>query len=499
MPHDKAMKTSISSPSTSSETCRPALRTAPPIAAGLTAATLLLTGCASVGEVEPHTNALDPAVVGLSEGSASPAVEAGWWEAFKEPALDELVRKALADHPSLQAAAARVEGARAQSAGARANTRPQLNGTLDVTRERFSDGGLEPPTLAGTTATTGTLQLDASWEVDFFGRNRAALQAALGTERAAVAEAEAARTVLASSVARSYFELARLQAQREVAERTLAQRTNILELIRQRVRSGLDTNVELRQGEGSLPEIRQQLEALDEQMAATRHALAALTVQPPNALDALTPHLRVVQAMPLPAELPVDLLARRADVEAARDRVEAAMQDLKAARAEFFPSVNLAAFAGFGAIGLENLVEAGSRQYGVGPALHLPIFDAGRLRANYKGRAADVDAAISAYNAAVLDAVREVADQISALSSIDRQQREQVAAQRAAESAFELATQRYEAGLATYLTVLSAETNVLAQRRSGADLQARSLDAQVALIRALGGGYTAPTEAEHSR
>jgi outer membrane protein TolC len=128
----------------------------------------------------------------------------------------------------------------------------------------------------------------------------------------------------------------------------------------------------------------------------------------------------------------------------------------------------------------------------VGPAIHLPIFDAGRLRANYRGKAADVDAAVGAYNGAVLDAVHEVADNISSVQSIDRQQREQDSALSAAESAFDLATQRYKAGLGTYLTVLTAESNVLAQRRAAADLKARALDAQVALMKALGGGYAAP-------
>jgi NodT family efflux transporter outer membrane factor (OMF) lipoprotein len=288
-------------------------------------------------------------------------------------------------------------------------------------------------------------------------------------------------------------QLARLQDQRAVTERALAQRGEILGLIRQRVQAGLDTNVELRQGEGAIPELRQQLEALDEQSALTRHALAALTVQPPDALDTLAPRLQAVQALPLPAAVPADLLGRRADVEAARLRIEAASGDLRRARSDFYPSVNLVAFAGFSAIGgLDRLLEAGSRQYGVGPALHLPIFDAGRLRANYRGKAADLDAAVDAYNGAVLDAVKDVADQLASLQSIDRQQREQVAAQGAAESAYELSLQRYRAGIGPYLNVLIAEGNVLAQRRSGADLKARALDTQVALMRALGGGYAAP-------
>jgi NodT family efflux transporter outer membrane factor (OMF) lipoprotein len=338
----------------------------------------------------------------------------------------------------------------------------------------------------------GTLQGTASWELDFFGRNREALAAALGSERAAEAEAQAARVMLAANVARAYVQLARLEDDRDVAERSLKQRTELLTLIRQRVQAGIDTQVELKQGEGALPELRQQIEALDEQIALTRHALAALTAQPPNALDHLAPHLQAVSAVPLPADVPADLLGRRADVAAARARVEAATHGLSAARAQFYPSVNLAAFAGFNAFGLDKLLDWGNRTYGVTPAISLPIFDAGRLRANYSGRAADLDAAIESYNGAVLDAVHDVADQIASLQSIERQQREQALAQQSAEQAYDLAVQRYRAGLGNYLTVLSAETNVLTQRRAGADLKARALDSQVALARALGGGYVAP-------
>jgi outer membrane protein TolC len=142
-----------------------------------------------------------------------------------------------------------------------------------------------------------------------------------------------------------------------------------------------------------------------------------------------------------------------------------------------------------------SLLESGSQQWGVGPAVRLPIFDGGRLRANLRGKSADLDAAIESYNATVIDAVREVADQVSSMQSIARQQTEQQAAQQAAESAYEIAVQRYQAGLGNYLHVLSAETAVLNQRRLAVDLAARALDTQVALMRALGGGYRADTAA----
>ena len=345
--------------------------------------------------------------------------------------------------------------------------------------------------------TSANLQATFSWDLDFFGRNRAALAAALGAERSAAAETAAARLQLTSNLARAWVQLARLLEQRRIAERSLAQREEVLSLVRQRVGAGLDTNVELRQAEGALPEVRTQLEALDEQATLTRHALAALSAQPPAALDAYTPELRSVQAVQVPPALPVDLLGQRADVSAARWRVEAATQDVAQARTLFYPNVDLMAFVGLNSFGLDRLLRAGSENYGVGPAVRLPLFDAGRLRANLRGKTADLDAAVESYNAAVLDAVRDAADQIASLQSVGRQQGEQAAAQGTAESAYDLALQRYRAGLGTYLVVLTAEGNVLAQRRAAADLKARALDAQVALARALGGGWRddAPTVA----
>lgn len=459
------------------------------------AALVLLAGCASTGNIAPHAASVAPAAVGVDAAATTPAVAANWWQGFGDATLGRLVERSLSDSPSLKAAQTRIERAQAAVEGADAANGLQLNGTLDITRQRYSENGLVPPQLAGKTKTNGTLQATASWEFDFFGRNRSALDAALGAQRAAEADVQAARVLLASNVARSYFQLARLVEQRDVAQRSLGQREEILGLIRQRVQAGLDTNVELRQGEGALPETRQQIESLNEQIALTRHALAALTVQPPTALDALTPRLQPVQAVPLPAAVPADLLGRRADVAAARWRVEAATKDMASARAQFYPNLNLVAFAGFSAIGLDKLLDAGSRQYGVGPALRLPIFDGGRLRANLRGKSADLDAAVESYNASVIDAVRDVADQIASLQSIERQQREQASAQASAESAYELATQRYKAGLGTYVTVLTAESNVLTQRRQAADLKARVLDTQVALIRSLGGGYAAEPDA----
>jgi NodT family efflux transporter outer membrane factor (OMF) lipoprotein len=475
---------------------RLALPTLTAIAVALASSIVLtLTGCASSAGIAPTAQVSAPAAAGLDASVTTPVVAADWWRAFGDDTLNGLVDRALAGNPSLKVAQARLARAEAAVGGAKSADGPQVNGALDVTRQLYSANSIYPAPLGGSIRTFANGQIGASWEIDFFGRNRAAIEAAVGSQRAAQADVQAARVMLASNVARTYVQLGRLFEQRDVAARSLKQRDDTLNLIKQRVQGGLDTAVEQRQGEGALPETRQQIEQLDEQITLTRHALAALTTQAPNALDTLTVPLSTVKAVALPAALPADLLGRRADIIAARWRIEAATSDVKSAKAQFYPNINLTAFVGLQSIGLDQFVKSGAEQYGAGPAIRLPIFDSGRLRANLKVKTADLDAAIESYNGAVLDAVHDVADQLSSLGSIDRQQAEQARAQAAAESAYDLATQRYKAGLGTYLTVLNAEANVLNQRRQAADLKARAIDTQIALIRALGGGYVADTTA----
>jgi len=456
-----------------------------------------LAGCADMSGIAPQASLRDASSLGLKADSGTQAmaqapapVAAEWWRDFGDEQLNTLVAQALQTSPNLKLAQARLARAQAVIEVADAATLPQLTGQLDLTRQRYTANGAVPPPLAGSIRESGTAQLNASWELDFFGKNRAALDAALGSAQAAEADAQAARVLLASNVARTYFQLVRLNEQANVARRTLAQREETLKLVRDRVDAGLDTRLELRQSEGGLPEARLQLETLLEQIALTRNALGALIGQPNGAVALVPPAQTAIKNVAVSATIPADLLGRRADVAAARWRVEASSKDVANAKTQFYPNINLVAFAGFSSIGLGNLLDSGSRQWGVGPALRLPIFDAGRLRANLRGKTADLDAAVESYNAAVIDAVRDVADQVASSQAIARQQTEQRAAQDAAESAYDIAVQRYKAGLGNYLNVLTAETNVLAQRRLAVDLSARALDTQVALIRALGGGYT---------
>jgi NodT family efflux transporter outer membrane factor (OMF) lipoprotein len=268
----------------------------------------------------------------------------------------------------------------------------------------------------------------------------------------------------------------------------------LLELTRQRVRAGLDTDVELRGSEANVAQAAIEREQAMLAQEAAVHALAALTGHGAEAYSRIgAPALDLERALDLPQTLPADLLAHRPDVAASRLRVAAAQSGREAAHANFYPNVNLAAFAGFVSIGLDKLLEGDSKQWSVEPAIHLPLFDAGRLKAEYRKSGADLDMATSAYNETVLRAVRESSDQVSRLRALDRQLADQQRALDAAESAYNLAEQRYGAGLSTYLTVLNAETQVLGARRQRVNLLADRTGARVALLVALGGSFKETT------
>jgi NodT family efflux transporter outer membrane factor (OMF) lipoprotein len=187
--------------------------------------------------------------------------------------------------------------------------------------------------------------------------------------------------------------------------------------------------------------------------------------------------------------VPAELLGRRPDLTAERWRVEAASKDIASAKAEFYPNVNLAAFIGLQGLGGGGLLTAASRMLGAGPAVTLPIFDAGRLRGNLAAKDADYDIAVEQYNQTLADAMREVVDQLASFRSLDEQKRQQAAAVATAQEAYDLALLRYREGLGNYLQVLAAEQALLAQESLDADLRARDLSLAISLFRALGGGY----------
>jgi len=462
----------------------------------IAAVAILVTGCASSGGIAPQAKLADGNALQAKQSLSSAAVtdaawpRLDWWKSYGDPQLDGLVAEALEGSPSMRLVEARVRKALAQADVAQANRSPQVDGSGSATWQRYPEHGLYPPSLAGTTKASADLTARLSWDLDFFGRNRAIAEAALDEARASALDRDFARLFLSTSVVRAYVELEHLYAQLDVARAQLAQREKLVQLTSDRKAAGLDSLVEVRQAEAGLPEVRERILQLQESATTTRYRIAALLGQGPDrGLAIQRPQLHPAAGAILPTTVPADLVARRPDVQGLRVRVEAADRSIAAAKAEFYPNVNLTAFVGLSAIGLPQLLQAGSLAAGVGPAVHLPIFDAGRLRANLKGKDADYDMAVEAYNQQLSVALREVADQLAAFQSIGAQRGELDTGLRVATDAYNLALLRYREGLGNYLQVLYAESQVLNQRTLQADLAARELTASVDLTRALGGGY----------
>ena len=459
------------------------------------AACLLAAGCASFDGLRPRSARTDAAALAagksLSEASRPAAAwpAADWWRRFGDPQLDALIDETLAGNPGLGGARARIDKAAALAAGYGAALAPQATAGATLTRQRYSANGIFPPPVAGSWHTQTDLAVSFSYELDLWGRNRAAYDAALGQARAAEIDAYTARLLLAAGVARAYAQLARSFEQRELAQAALKQRQTLFDLTRQRVAAGLDSDIELKQAEGSIPAARARIAQLDEEIALGRNLLAALAGKGPDRGLAITRPQLLEQPVALPSVLPADLLGRRPDVVAQRWRVEAARRDIDAAKGQFYPNLDLNALIGVQSIRYARLLSVQSENPAAGPALRLPLFDGGRLRANLAAKDADYDLAVEQYNQTLIDALREVVDQLASLKSVGAQRLEVERALAAARDAHALATERYRAGIASYLQVLAAETPLLEQEFLRAGLRARELELSITLIRALGGGF----------
>ena len=454
------------------------------------ALTLALQACITAPKLDPPQQTIGSERLGLAAQVSTPIAVQNWWSAFNDPQLDRLMQQALADNPNLVQAMARVREAQSLADVAQSGLAPSLSFNAQETRQRFSGHDVIPPPYAGTKRWQGREGLNLSWDIDFWGRQDSLLKQARSRTTAAALDLASARLALSGAVARAYIDLYRNDQLADVAQRTEAQRERILEITRRRVQSGLDTNVELREASGAVPEAHVELLQAQAAAALDTHQLAALSGQGAVIYAQVRrPTLDPDAILPLPEALPADLLGRRPDVLAARDRIEAGRAGQAAAKAAFYPDINLAAFASTSAVGFDNLFHGSSGAYGAGPAIHLPLFDAGRLRAEYRGAAAEIDDAVSAYNQSVLQAVRETSDQLSLIEALNAQILLQERSLDDAEAAYHLAEERYQAGLSSYLTVLNTESAVLSARREHVALVSGGAIARVSLLLAVGGSF----------
>lgn len=460
----------------------------------ITAWVLTLSGCALMDPAPEPVAQWDAAQHGMSvQETVWP--DARWWQRYGDPQLDALVDDAMAGNPSLTAAQARLAQANAAVAGARAPLFPRVDANYQLSREHLSGNYIQPAPLGGSVVSDNRLALDFSYELDFWGKNRSRLQAAVSQRDAAEADAQAARNLLARSVVASYLNLQNAYAQRDVISRVIAQRDDVLKLTRDREGAGLDTQVEVKQAESASAAARVQLTQVETTLAQLQNQLSALTAAGPDRGRSVRPYALTAPDGVVPQAVSLELLGHRPDVTAARWRAEAARHGIDAAKAEFYPNVNLVAFAGLQSLGTNMLFDRFSRTAGIGPAITLPIFHGGELNANLSGRRADADLAVSDYNQTVLDAVRQTADAIDSLRLIDREKAEQRQAREAIDAAYDLAVRRYRNGLGNYLAVLLAQDSVLTQARLDTDLKSRAYQLDADLAYALGGGYDAKATA----
>jgi len=468
-------------------------RTAAATAAAV--AVLALAGCANYIGIKSDKTIAQPPQFETSQsipaqGGQWPSLD--WAKQFGDPQLPKLIDEALEGNPTIAQAQARIAKASSYIESSKSALYPKANASYSWTRELYSANALFPPPYGGTWYSENNALASASWDLDLWGKNRQRLAQAFSAEKAAEADMQQARITLASSVARTYNQLAQLYALRDIAAREIDNRKTIGTITNGRVVAGLDTNVERETANGNIATSQANLSQIEGQIETVRYQLGALLGKGPDrGLQIAQPALNPVARITLPDNLPADLVSRRPDIVAARWQVEAEMHDVKEAKAEFYPDVNLAAGFGFDAFGWGKFLNFTSRQAQLGPAIHLPIFDAGALRAQLKGRYADFDLDVANYNQTLIGAFQDVATQVSSIRSADKQLIDAQHALDASTKAWQLAVIRYKAGLSEQLQVLNADQNRLAAEQTVTNLKAQRSDEQMALIKALGGGFDA--------
>ncbi|HTJ94356.1 MAG TPA: efflux transporter outer membrane subunit [Pararobbsia sp.] len=452
-----------------------------------------LAACANYAGIHDDAQIESPQTL---ETQKSLPQEAGHWPSvdwaaqFGDAQLQSLIDEALKGSPTIGQARARLANAMAFTQTSKARTLPDVNATYSLTREQYSGTALVPPPYGGSWQTENQGLLSASYDLDLWGKNREAYQASLSQLQASVADTQLVRLTLTESVARTYNQLARLYALRDIAAQEVQERERVDQITQHRVASGLDTDVERQTSDGDLSSSRAELKRLDGEIVSTRYEIAALLGDGPDrGLAIARPAMGPGDDVALPDSLPADLVSRRPDIVAARWRVDSITHEVKSAKAAFYPDINLSAAIGLDAFGFGQFLNAMSRTASVGPAVHLPIFDGGELRAQLKGRYADFDYAVASYNQTLVTALSQVATDLSDIRSTDGQLVDAENAARASRRAYDLAVVQYKAGLTNQLNVLITDVKALNADQVVANLKMNRRDQQIALAAALGGGY----------
>jgi outer membrane protein, multidrug efflux system len=470
----------------------------------LAGSSLLVTACMTVGPnyVAPasHTPPRFAEAPASADGAQSSAGDA-WWRNLGDPVLESLVREALVSAPDIAEAQARVREARALSGFAEAGEFPIANAGGLYTRNLGSDNvptGV-PPGGLGPGAHSNLFQagFDASWEIDVFGGQRRAIEAAHANYQAAAEDRADVVLTLIAEVARDYIELRGAQRRIEVARKDLAIERDLQTLTQSLLSAGLAAQQDVLRAQAQVADIEAAIPALIADERAAGYRVAALVGRPfTETLAALASPEPIPHAVnDVPVGLPSDLLKRRPDVRAAERRIAAANARIGVATADLYPHFSLIGAAGFESLDFSAFFSGSSGYYQVGPGITWRIFDAGRVRFRILAETARTDAAAAVYQRSVLDALRDVETALVAYANAQSRRTQLAAEANADADATHLAMVLYERGLESFLAVLDAERALYAADDALALSERDTALALVALYKSLGGGWqTASTE-----
>jgi NodT family efflux transporter outer membrane factor (OMF) lipoprotein len=416
-------------------------------------------------------------------------VRGAWWELFGDPELSALEAQVDISNQNVVAAEAQFRQARALVQEARASYFPTVSIGVGVTRSRAAASTAGPAASRGP-VTDYSLPIDVSWELDVWGRIRRTVEASQAGAQASAADLEIARLSVQAELAQDYFQLRALDAQKELLDRTTAAYQRSLELTQNRYASGVASRADVLQAQTQLRTTQAQAIDVGVQRARFEHAIALLTGKP-SSIFSLPASPPAIAPPGIPVGVPSELLERRPDIAAAERRAAAANAQIGVARAAFFPTVTLSASGGFEGSNLAKWLTWPSRFWSVRPTISQTLFDGGRRRAQSVEAAAAYDASVAAYRQAVLAAFQAVEDNLAALRILEQEAQVQEEAVQAAQQSVALTTNQYQAGIVSYLDVVTAQTIALTNARTAADLLGRRLTASVLLIKALGGGWHA--------
>lgn len=415
-----------------------------------------------------------------------------WWRTFRDPVLTHLIHVGLAANNSLQAALADARASRAAARAVGGAIGPSLAASGAVQRQRASASGLIPPPFAGQTFDYGQVGLTAGYDLSWWDRRHAALQVAIGAARTAAATAAETRLLVSTEIAADYFALAEAAAARRTAWARVRIRTHLLALIRDRLHAGITSAVRYDAANNALASAHAAAATASLRVTRARLALAAVLGRGPGyALRIPLPPTLAIPRLAIPRHIPLDLLARRPDIRVRYWAVLAAAAGIHEARARYYPNISLDANFAYQSITLGRLLAPANITAAIGPALHLPLFDAEARRANLSASRARYDAACARYNARIVYASAHVAQALAALVTAITELRDARAGTAAARSGLDLALARFRAGVYGAVPTRESGLTMLRARRELDTAHARVLLADVAVIRALGGGYHA--------